>query len=432
MKTLWYKFIILLFLILAIPAVVFAKNDILVVSVNDMISPVSAEFIQSNIQRANIERFTAIIIKLDTPGGLDSSMRSIIKDINQSLIPVIVYVNPSGAHAASAGVFITMAAHVAAMTPGTNIGAAHPVNSNGQNLDSTMKEKVTNDMAAFIKSIAIKRGRNEVWGQEAVRNSVSITEKDALTQHVIDIIANNIDDLLTQLNGRVITINDKPITLNTKDAKIVNVEMGLRYKILGIITNPSVAYILMLLGFYGLYFEFTSPGAIFPGVMGSISIILAFYAFQTLPVNIAGVFLIIIGIILFILEVTIISHGILTIGGIISMMIGSLMLFPDSEPFYKISLGIIIPAVFITALYFILTFRLVYKAWKRKPITGIEAYIGKTASAKTDIFKNGTIMMQGELWSAWSDEFIEKGSQVIILERNGLKVKVRAKLNNNL
>jgi membrane-bound serine protease (ClpP class) len=424
MKTLRHKFIILLFIII-LPTTVFAKNDILVINVNDMISPVSAEFIQRNIERASNEGFTAIIIELDTPGGLDSSMRSIIKDINQSLIPVIVYVYPSSAHAASAGVFITMAAHVAAMTPGTNIGAAHPVNSNGQNLDNTMSEKITNDSAAFIKSIALKRGRNEVWAQEAVRKSVSITDKEALSLNVIDIIAANINDLLLQLDNRVITINDKPITLHTKDAKIVSVDMGLRYKILGIISNPSVAYILMLLGFYGLYFEFTSPGAIFPGVMGAISIILAFYAFQTLPVNMAGIFLIIIGIILFILEVTIVSHGILTIGGIISMLIGSLMLFPTSEPFYKLSLGIIIPAVAVTALYFILTFRLVYKAWERKPITGIEGFIGKTAITKTDVDKNGMIMVQGELWSVWSDEFIEKGAQVTILERNGLKLKVK-------
>lgn len=424
-----YKFIIILSIILLFPNLLFARNDlrsILVIKVMDIVSPVSAEFIEKNIQRANNEGFTAIIIELDTPGGLESSMRSIVKDINQSLIPVIVYVYPSGAHAASAGVFITMAAHVAAMTPGTNIGAAHPVNAGGQNLGSTMSEKITNDSAAFIKAIALKRGRNEKWAEESVRKSLSITDKDAFSLKVIDIIANNIDDLLVQLNNREIVVNDKKIILNTKDIKIVNVEEGLRYKILGIITNPSLAYILMLLGFYGLYFEFTSPGAIFPGVMGTICIILAFYAFQTLPVNMAGLLLIIIGIILFILEIKIISHGILTIGGIISMVLGSLMLFPSDEPFYKISLGIIFPAVGITALFFIFTFRLAYKAWKRKPIVGIDTLIGKGAIAKTDINKEGMIMVQGELWRAYSNEAIQKGAEVIILEVNGLKVKVKA------
>jgi membrane-bound serine protease (ClpP class) len=426
MKNLWLNIILMSAILLSLSTSVYAKNDILVIKINDIISPVSSEFIIENIQLANRQGCSAIIIELDTPGGLETSMRSIVKEINQSVIPVIVYVSPSGARAGSAGVFITMAAHVAAMANGTNIGAAHPVNAGGEKMDKTMNEKITNDSAAFIKSIATNRGRNEKWAEDAVRNSVSITEKDALSNKVIDIIANNMDDLLKQLNNREITVNDKKIILITKDAKIIKEEMGIRYKILSIISNPSVAYILMLLGFYGLYFEFTSPGAIFPGVMGSICIILAFYAFQTLPVNMAGVLLIIVGIILFILEVTILSHGILTIGGIIAMFIGSLMLIPASEPFYKISLGVIIPAIFITALFFILTFRLAFTAWKKKPVTGIESMIGKAAVAKTDINKDGTIMIHGELWSAWSDEDIQKGQHIIIEQIQGLKVKVRA------
>ncbi|MCG2720490.1 MAG: nodulation protein NfeD, partial [Thermodesulfovibrionales bacterium] len=334
----------------------------MVITVNGAINPVVSEYLNKTILKANEKKVEALVIELDTPGGLDTSMRTIVKDIIASEVPVIVFVSPSGSRAASAGAFITLAAHIAAMAPGTNIGAAHPVGV-GEKMDKTMSEKATNDAAAYIRSLAEKRGRNAQWAEDAVRKSISSTEKEALEQNVIDLVANNLNSLLSDIDGRNIeTIMGEKI-LHTKDAAVQREEIGIRQKILGFISDPNVAYMLMLLGFYGLFFELTNPGSLFPGVLGGICLILAFYAFQTLPVNYAGLLLIILAIILFILEVKIISHGVLTIGGIIAMIIGSLMLFDSPAPFMKLSLAVILPAVAITTLFFTLTFRLAFKAY---------------------------------------------------------------------
>ncbi len=403
------------------------SNNILLIKVDGVINPVSAEFIEDSINMANDNNYKAIIIKLDTPGGLDTSMRLIIKDINLSSIPVIVYVSPSGARAASAGVFITMAAHIAAMTPGTNIGAAHPV-SMGQKMDKTMKEKATNDAVAYIKSIAEKRGRNAEWAEKAVRKSESVTEKEALSLGVIDIVANNLDDLLKKLNERKVKMEDgKEITIYTENVNIIEKDLTFRLKLLSVISHPNVAYILMLLGFYGLFFELTNPGSIVPGVIGGISIILAFYAFQVLPVNYAGLLLIILSIILFILEATIVSHGILALGGVISMTIGSFMLFESPSPFLKLSIYVILPSVIITTIFFVIILGLAIKAWKRKPVTGAEGLQGSTGIAKADIYKDGMVMVHGELWRAWSDEPIDNGKDVTIEEVVSMKIKVKEK-----
>ncbi|MEJ2697924.1 MAG: nodulation protein NfeD [Candidatus Sulfobium sp.] len=299
-----------------------ANNKVLVIKVSGVINPVSAEFIGRSLAEANEQRDDALVIELDTPGGLDTSMRSIVKGIIGSLTPVIVYVAPSGARAASAGVFITLAADVAAMAPGTNIGAAHPVTTGGK-LSKTMEKKVVNDAAAYIKSLAERNGRNAQWAEEAVRKSVSLAAGDALKEHVVDIVSPDLNSLLKSVNGWRVKTGKGEVVLKTADAAVVRKEMGWRYKILAFISDPSVAYILMLLGFYGLFFEFTNPGSIFPGVSGAIFLILAFYSFQTLPVNYAGLLLIILGLVLFILEIKIVSHGILTIGGIISIRSGS-------------------------------------------------------------------------------------------------------------
>jgi membrane-bound serine protease (ClpP class) len=290
--------IILFLSVLLFTPVHSATNTVMVITVEGVINPVTAEFIEKGIDRANEMDLEAILVQLDTPGGLDTSMRKIIKAINASNIPVIVYVSPSGARAASAGVFITMAAHIAAMAPGTNIGAAHPVGMGGK-MDKTMKEKATNDAVAYVKSIAEKRGRNKVWAEDAVRKSVSATDQEALKLKIIDVRASSIKELLEKIDGRTVTTVEKERNLNTKNADINKEEMGLRLKILSIISDPNIAYMLMLLGFYGLFFELTNPGAIFPGVLGGICLILAFYSFQTLPVNYAGVLLIILGIIMF-------------------------------------------------------------------------------------------------------------------------------------
>jgi membrane-bound serine protease (ClpP class) len=386
---------------------------------------VSAEFIQKSVKKANDKKYETLVIELDTPGGLDASMRSIVKEMIGSEVPVIVFVSPSGSRAASAGAFITMAAHIAAMTPGTNIGAAHPVGVGGK-MDKTMTEKATNDAVAYIKSLAEKSGRNVQWAEDAVRKSISSTETEALQLKVIDLITKDINSLLADIDGKKVrTVSGEKI-LSTKKASVVREELGLRHRILNLISDPNVAYILMLLGFYGLFFELTNPGSLFPGVIGGICLILAFYAFQTLPVNYAGLLLIILAIILFILEIKIISHGVLTIGGIVAMTIGSLMLFESPAPFMKLSLAVILPAVGVTALFFTVLIGLAYKAYKRKPITGAEGLLGSYGIADTDITQEGgRVTIHGEIWSSYSEDAIYKGNRIIVEEVSGLKLKVK-------
>lgn len=401
------------------------SSTAVVMAMKGAIGPASAEFVEAGIKRAVSLNAEALIIELDTPGGLDTSMRSIVQDIFSSPVPVVVYVSPSGARAASAGVFITMAAHIAAMAPGTNIGAAHPVGVGGS-LDKTMAEKAENDAVAYLKSIAEQRGRNAAWAESAVRKSVSATETEALNSGIVDLLSKDLRTLLADIDGKVVKTSSGERRLSTARAEIVREEGGLRRKILAFLTDPNVAYMLMLLGFYGLFFELTNPGSIFPGVLGGICLILAFYAFQTLPVNYAGLLLIVLGIILFILEVKIISHGVLTIGGVISMVLGSLMLFESPGPFMKISLFVILPAVIMTAFFFITVLGLAYKAYKKKPVTGVEGLTGTEGRANSDITgEGGMVTVQGELWSAFSDEPIPKGEKVTVEAITGLKLKVR-------
>jgi membrane-bound serine protease (ClpP class) len=401
------------------------SEKVLLITVNGVINPVAAEYISDAVVEASERKAEALIIQLNTPGGLDSSMRTITRDIISSRVPVVVYVAPSGSRAASAGVFITMAAHVAAMAPGTNIGAAHPVQMGGE-MDKVMSQKVTNDAAAYIRTLAEQRGRNAQWAEDSVRNSVSITESEALKMHVVELVARDIQTLLSGLDGRRVTLIAGEKVLKTAGARVVEHEMSLRLKILDLISNPDVAYILLLLGFYGLFFELTNPGAVFPGVMGGICLILGFYALQTLPVNYAGLMLIILGLVLFILEVKIVSHGVLTIGGITALIFGSLLLFKSSSPLFRLSLTVIFSATFVTALLFICTVRLVYKAYRRRPVTGAESLIGLHGTAVTDISrKGGSVRVHGELWAAFSDEPIPKDNAVVIESVHGLQVRVK-------
>jgi membrane-bound serine protease (ClpP class) len=383
-----------------------------------------AEFISNSIDSSVENSDNLLVIELDTPGGLDTSMRSIVKKIIASEVPVAVYVSPSGARAASAGVFITLAAHIAAMAPGTNIGAAHPV-SVGGDMDETMAEKAVNDASAYIKSLAEKRNRNAEWAENAVRESVSITAKEALESKVIDLISPDLKSLLDTIDQRTVETSTGKQTITTKGMKITRREMNFRDKVLNIISDPNIAYLLMLAGIYGIFFELTNPGAIFPGVFGMLSLILALYSFQTLPVNYAGLMLIILAIVLFILEIKVASYGLLTVGGIISMIIGSLMLFESAMPFFKLSLTVILPAVFLTALFFGLTIYLVLKAYRRKPATGVEELIGIEGEARSNIHKKGQVFVHGELWKAWSDEPVSKGDTITVEEVKNLKLKVR-------
>jgi membrane-bound serine protease (ClpP class) len=405
-----------------------AAQKVLVITIDGVIGPVASEYISNSLKRAEAISAEALIIELDTPGGLMDSMRHIIKDINASKIPTVVFVSPSGARAASAGAFITIAAHVAAMTPQSNIGAAHPVASGGGKMDETMSGKVTNDAVAYIRSLAEARGRNMDWAEQAVRNSISSTASVALQENVIDLITENLDTLLIDIDGREVLMGSGTKTLNTKGAEVVREEMGFRYKLLGHISNPNVAYVLMLLGFYGLFFELSNPGAIFPGVIGGISLILAFYAFQTLPVNYAGLLLIILAVILFVLETQITSSGVLSIGGLISMFIGSVMLFDSAGPLYQISMSLIMTATITTAIFMAVIVKLILTAHKHVPFTGIEGLVGLDAIVQEDVSPDGgTVKLHGEIWSAYSDAPIATGEKIIVEAASGLKVKVKIK-----
>lgn len=413
--------LVLFSLLLPLPV----NSDVMVIRAEGVVNPVMSEFISRSIDEAAGEKAEVLVIELDTPGGLDTSMREIVKDIIASTIPVVVYVSPSGARAASAGVFITLSAHVAAMSQGTNIGAAHPVSLGGK-MDETMAAKVENDAAAYIRTIAEKRGRNADWAEKAVRESVSITEKEALDLKVIDFIALNTESLLKDIEGRVVETSAGELTIRTKGVPVIHKEMGLRLKILKLISDPNVAYILMLLGFYGLFFEFSNPGSIFPGVFGAISLIVAFYSLNALPVNYAGLLLIILAIILFLLEIKVISHGILTIGGIISMFIGSIMLFESSQPFFRVSLWVIFPAVFLTALFFSLIIALAVKAYRRRPASGMEGLVGLEGEARTDVHEQGQVFVHGEIWGARSEQPIKANEKITVEKVENLKLKVRS------
>lgn len=401
-----------------------ASNKIHLIEIDAPITPVVAEYIIKSIDRAAKANAEALIIQLNTPGGLVDSTQQIVMKMMASEVPTVVYVAPSGGRAASAGVFITLAANIAAMAPTTHIGAAHPVQMQGK-MDEAMEKKAVNDLAAMMRGIAEKRGRNAKWAEDAVRHSVSITETEALKNKVIDFVAPDIASLLKAMDNKTVDLVIGKRTLKTAGAEVITMKMGFRDKLLGIISNPNIAYILMILGFYGLYFELSNPGAIFPGVAGAICLILAFYALQTLPINYAGLMLIILAIALFIAEAFITSHGILGVGGTIAMLMGSVMLIDSPAPALQISWAVIIPVVAMSAVMFIITVTVAVRVYREKPTTGKEGLTGMLATAKTDILTGGQVFMRGEYWTAWSDEPIQKGEQVIVIAVEGLKVKVR-------
>jgi len=404
-----------------------AKSQTVVsMEIDGTINPLTSAFIHNGIEKAKAEKAECLIIHLNTPGGLLKSTRVIVSDILSSAVPVVVYVSPEGAHAGSAGVFITLAAHVAAMAPGTNIGAAHPVNLEGQT-DSIMNEKATNDAAAFIRSIAEKRNRNLKWAEEAVRNSISITGNEAVEKNVVDLIALSEQDLLEKLDGRTITLNSGNKMLHTRNARIIKHEMTTSESVLNLISDPSVAYILMLIGIFGIMFELYNPGAIFPGVVGLISLILAFYSLNTLPVNYAGMALIMFAMILFLLEIKIVSHGLLAIGGAISMGLGSMMLYKESSSleFIRISGSVIISATIFSTLFFLLIITLGLKAQRTKPVTGAEGIIGEVGETISLLDPSGNVRVHGEIWKAESTGGnIKKGEKVKVVAILDLKLFV--------
>ncbi len=404
-----------------------AQSPIHVVTINGSINPTTYDYLKHEIVVAEESDAQAVIIEMNTPGGLLEATRGIVTEFLNAKVPIIVFIAPQGSRAASAGVFITMAAHIAVMAPGTNIGAAHPVSGQGE-MDSVMSGKVTNDAAAFIRTISEKRNRNIEWAEDAVRNSVSITETEALDKNVIDFIASNRAALLDSLDGRIIVIEKDTMTLATSSVAIVEREMNWQYDILNILSDPNISYILFLIGIYGLFFELYNPGSVFPGVAGSIALILALYSMQTLPINYAGLALIIVGIILFLLEIKITSYGLLSIGGVIALFFGSIMLYQSDGPieFVEVSLGVIIPLVIFTALFFFFVVGAGLKAQTRKVTTGESAIVGSDAVAITILNPTGKVRLEGETWSAESvSGKIEKNSKVVVTEIHGLLLKVK-------
>ncbi|OGC78771.1 MAG: serine protease [candidate division Zixibacteria bacterium RBG_16_40_9] len=399
------------------------KKHVNVITIDGVIGPVSSRIIVDAIRASVKDGAEALIIELNTPGGLDESMRIIIKEVLNSDIPIIVYVSPSGSRAASAGVFITLAANIAAMAPGTNIGAAHPVSLGGQ-IDSTMVEKITKDAVAYIKSIAAKRGRNIQWAEQAVRKSESIPEYEALKLKVIDLVVPNVRELLNQCNGRKVSLPVEEKILDTKGIEVRTIAISWRDKILEIITNPTIAYILLNLGMLGIFFELSNPGSILPGVVGGICLILAFFAFQSLPINLAGLLLILLALLLFILEVKVPSHGALTIGGVISMLLGSFLLIKSPSPYMRISVLVILVTVLSVALFFIFAVGMGLKAQRRKPTTGEKGMLGQIGLARSKIDTEGYVFVQGEIWNAKSDSPIEAGQKVKVVGVEDLTLKV--------
>lgn len=444
--------------------------------IDGAIHPASSELIASSIERAEGDRAEALLIVLDTAGGLLESTRAIVKAMLGSEVPVVVYVAPPGARAGSAGVFVTLAANVAAMAPGTNIGAAHPVGPGGRDISpgrrdrsgrserdgdrarederqesddrersddrgegdeptGDLERKVVNDAVAFIRSIAARRGRNVEWAERSVTESESITADQALQQDVVDLVAASERELLEALDGRMVEVATGTRTLHTRDAAVVEIEKGLRFKVLDAIANPNVAFVLMMLGMYGLFFELANPGAILPGVIGGISLLLALFAFQALPVNSVGLLLMLLAIVLFAAEIKVVSHGILTIGGVIAFLLGATMLFEDAEPALRVSWAVILPALLVTVAFFVFAMGAALRARRARPTTGQEGIVGRFAVVRTRLEPDrpgaadgefrGKVFIHGELWNATASEPAEPGDRVEVVASDGLTLRVR-------
>jgi membrane-bound serine protease (ClpP class) len=404
------------------------QAEIYTLHVDGPIDTILEEYVVNSfqkIQKAGNGRL--IIIEMDTQGGYDTSMRAIIKTMLNSGIPCAVYVSPQGARAASAGFFIMMAADIAAMAPGTNTGAAHPVSATGGEIEKVMKEKITNDAAAYIKTLAKNRQRNPEMAEKAVRESQSYTAEECLKSQLIDMIVADRSDLIKQFSGKTITLhNGRAVTLNIQNDKIINLTMSDRQKFLRTITNPSLAYFLLIFGLIGLYIEFTHPGVAIPGILGGISLLLAFLAFQILPINYVGLFLILLAIGFFIAEIKVQGFGMLGVGGIVSFILGSMMLINSPIPEMRPAMSLIISFALCFAFIFLfLTFKVI-QAMNRRLETGREGIIGESGVARTDIDNHsGKVFVHGEWWNAVADGLIPKGTRVQVETMNNLVLKVK-------
>ena len=396
------------------------------IRLDSIIHPVAATFVRESLASAEAMSADAFVIELSTPGGLLTSTREIFTDMLGSEIPIVVYVSPSGAQAASAGFFILMAADIAAMAPGTNTGAAHPVSGGGEDIEGAMGEKVEQDAAATIRSLATRNGRNAELAEAAVVESRSFTADEALEEGLVDLIANDLNGLLEAIHDREISNGEETVQIRTAGAEVKTLEMSAFQRILSAIAHPNIAYILMTLGGLGLYFELSNPGAILPGVVGGICLILAFFALSVLPVNYAGVALIILAVIFFIAEVKVVSYGMLTVAGLISMVLGSLMLFRTADPAIRVSMSLIISAAVFTAIVVTFLVTLVIRTHGTQVRTGTEGLVNLSGVARTDLAPQGKVFVHGEIWNAVAEEPISAGASVQVVAVEGIRLRVRS------
>jgi membrane-bound serine protease (ClpP class) len=400
------------------------RDRVLVSRLDGPVSPVTAQALNSALARAAAQGYEALVLEVDTPGGLETSMRDMVKALLASPVPVIAWVTPGGARAASAGVFVVMAADVAAMSPGTNIGAATPVNMQG-GMDSTLARKVTNDAAAFARTIALQRGRNATWAEKAVREAVSVEESEAVQLHIVDFLAASFAELLAQADGREWRRGSEIRRLHVRGLPADRIEPGFRQRVLALIADPNVAYILMMLGFYGMLFELQNPGSVLPGVVGGICLILAFLAFSVLPVNYAGLALIVLAIVFFVAEIKVATHGVLTAGGILALVLGSLILFESGGNGPRLSWATIAGATLATAAFFAFVVAAGIAAQRRRVTTGWQGLVGARAVAIDHLAPSGRVRMGDELWSATSEAPVDPGADVEITGMSGLRLSVR-------
>lgn len=421
------KLIIIAALVLGVASAVTARADVLELKIDDQITPASAEIITSAITRAEREGASCLIITINTPGGLDTSMREIISRMDSSRVPIVIYVAPSGARAASAGFIIMIAADVAAMAPGTAAGAAHPVMADGREIDKTMAEKIVNDAAAFLRSHAEKRGRDPQVAESAIRESKSFTEREALDKHLIEIIARDEHDLLAQLDGRTVTrVDGSQSVLRVGGERLVAITPTIRQRLLMALADPRIAFVLFAIGALCVYFEFQHPGAIVPGVTGIISIVLALYGFHMLPISLTGVTLILVAIGLFVLEAKVGGFGVLGLGGIVAAVVGSLILIDVPNPEMRLPLKLVLAVVIPFGLIMTFTLRLAIRARRSKVTTGTSGMIGLTGRVQTALVPEGTVFVRGELWRARSRMNVPPGESVRVTGVEGLCLDVEA------
>ena len=418
------------------------SRSVFQLTINDAIGPATDDYVERSMKMATLQQAELIVIQMDTPGGLDSAMRSIIKNITNSSVPVAVYVAPTGARAASAGTYILYASHIAAMAPGTNLGAATPVQIGGisppdfqkgkdktdkpapENNKTTLQRKIINDAVAYIRGLAQLRGRNQEWAEKAVREAASLPAGDALKKNVIDIVASSTTDLLKQIDGREVFVNGQKLRLKTAGLTVTEINPDWRSRLLSVITNPNIAYILMLLGIYGLILEFYNPGSIVPGTVGAICLLLAMYSFQLLPINYAGMALILLGIALMIGEAFEPSFGVLGIGGVIAFVIGSIILMDTDVPGFGIDISVIATFAVTSVLLLVFVVGLAIKVRRRPVVSGMEELLGSEALVVEDFEQEGRVNIHSENWSALCDTPLQKGQYVKVIGIDGLTLQV--------